>query len=253
MSELIFGRHPVEEALRSGVPVRRLWVLERQMNRGPLLEIRRLAEQRGVPVKPVSRAELDRLAAGGVHQGVIARVAPYRYSTLDEVLRVAEERGESPFLLLLDHLNDVHNFGALVRTAEAAGLHGVVIPARRSVSVTPVVYKTSAGAVLHMRVARVPNLVQAMGWLKERGVWLVGLDPDAPLRYDQADLRGALGIVVGAEGKGLSRLVRETCDFLVSLPMRGHVESLNASVAGGIVMYEALRQRLDEAKGARQA
>lgn len=244
MSDFIFGRHPVEEALQSDVPVRCIWLLESRVSGGPLLAIRRLAEERGIPVKLVSRAELDRLAAGGVHQGVVARVAPYRYSTLDEVLRVAEARQESPFLLLLDHLNDVHNFGALVRTAEAAGMHGVVIPARRSVSVTPIVYKTSAGAVVHMKVARVPNLVQAMKWLKEKGVWLVGLDPEAPLRYDLADLRGPLGIVVGAEGQGMSRLVRETCDFLVHLPMRGRVESLNASVAGGIVIYEALRQRL---------
>ncbi len=243
MADRIFGRHPVREALRGHVPVRRLWLLASRADRGPLAELRRAAARLGVPVQLASRAELDRLSGGQNHQGVVAEVAPYRYSSLDEILAFAERRGEPPFVLVLDHLNDVHNFGALVRTAEAAGLHGVIIPARRSVAVTPAVYKTSAGAVVHMRVARVPNLGQALRHLAERGVWNVGLDPQGPHRYDRVDLRGPLSIVVGAEGKGLSRLVRRTCDLLVHLPVRGRVASLNASVAGAVLIYEALRQR----------
>ncbi|MDQ7030080.1 MAG: 23S rRNA (guanosine(2251)-2'-O)-methyltransferase RlmB [Ardenticatenia bacterium] len=244
MAHRIFGRHPVREALHSRAPVRRVWVLASRADRGSLEEIRRLAARAGIPVHLVSRAELDRLAGGQSHQGVVAEVAPYRYSTLDAMLAAAAEQGEQPFILVLDHLTDVHNFGALVRTAEAAGLHGVIIPARRSVAVTPTVYKTSAGAVVHMRIAQVPNIAQALRRLAAHGVWNVGLDPQAPHRYDQVDLRGPLSIVVGAEGKGLSRLVRRSCDLLVHLPMRGRVQSLNASVAGAVLIYEALRQRL---------
>lgn len=241
--ELIYGRYPVLETLRSSTAVRNVWVLDAAADES-VHTIVQTARANDVPVHFLSRDQLDRKVDGSTHQGVVAEVAPYQYYAVDDVLAIAAERGDPPFLLMLDHVKDVHNFGALLRTAEAAGIHGVIIPNRRSVSVTATVYKTSAGAINYVAVAQVANVVQTMRNLQEAGVWFAGLTPDADLRYDHADLSGALGIVVGEEGRGLSRLVRETCDFLLYLPMQGRVASLNASVAAGILIYEALRQRL---------
>ncbi|HYN89693.1 MAG TPA: 23S rRNA (guanosine(2251)-2'-O)-methyltransferase RlmB [Ardenticatenaceae bacterium] len=242
MADLIYGRHPVLEALQSGAGVRRVLLAAGSKPGGVIAEIQAAAAAAGVPVIEVSRQTLDRRAEGN-HQGVVAEVEPFRYADVDDVLSAAARRDEPPLLLLLDGLQDVHNFGALLRTAEAVGAHGVLIPKDRSVSVTATVYKTSAGAVSYLPVAQVTNLVRAMNDLKEQGIWFAGLDMAGPQRYDQANLTGPLGIVVGAEGRGLGRLVAETCDFLVHLPMRGKIESLNASVAGSVLMYEALRQR----------
>jgi 23S rRNA (guanosine2251-2'-O)-methyltransferase len=197
-----------------------------------------------VPLQAVDRKELEKLSGEVNHQGLAAEVSAYPYVALEDVLGAAQEAGTSPFLLLLDHIQDPQNLGSLLRSAEAVGVHGVVIPERRAAGVTPAAVRASAGAAEHVRVAQVSNLVQAMRWLKEAGVWLAGLEvtPSAQL-YTQADLHGPLGLVVGGEGEGLARLVRERCDFLIRLPMWGQVESLNAGVAGGIALYEAQRQR----------
>ena len=187
---------------------------------------------------------LDKLGGEVNHQGLAAEVSGYPYVDLEALLEAVQQSGEPPFLLLLDHVQDPQNLGSLLRTAEAAGVHGVVIPERRAAGVTPAAVRASAGAAEHVRVAQVTNLVRAMEWLKAEGVWLAGLEalPGAQL-YTQADLRGPLGLVVGSEGQGLARLVRETCDFLIRLPMHGQVESLNAGVAGAIALYEVRRQR----------
>lgn len=240
--DLIYGRHPVLEALESGSEVRRVLLAAGTKPGGIIAEIRAAAESAGVPVVEVPRQTLDRRVPGA-HQGVAAEVAPFRYATVDEIMGAAGRAGEPPLLLLLDGLQDVHNFGALLRTAEAVGAHGVLIPKDRSVSVTPTVFKTSAGAVTYVLIAQVTNLVRTMKDLKARGVWFAGLDMAGPQRYDRANLAGPLGVVIGAEGRGVSRLVAETCDFLVHLPMRGRIESLNASVAGSVLLYEVLRQR----------
>jgi 23S rRNA (guanosine2251-2'-O)-methyltransferase len=207
-----------------------------------LTEIRDLAQRLGVPVERVASAQLR--ALGGNTQGVALRTSPYPYLGIDALLAAAESRAEPPFLLVLDLINDPQNLGSLLRTCDAVGVHGVVIQERRAAAVTPAVVRASSGAVEHLRVARVTNVARTLGWLKENGVWAAGLDADpSASRYDRTNLGGSLALVVGSEGRGLRRLVREKCDFLVRLPMVGHVESLNASVAGSIVLYEAWRQR----------
>jgi 23S rRNA (guanosine2251-2'-O)-methyltransferase len=245
MRETLYGRQPVRETLRAGR--RRVFrlLLARGVNPAGIVgEILSLANGAGVPVQAVDRQELDKLGGEANHQGLAAEVSGYPYVELPALLDVASEFGEPPLLLLLDHLQDPQNLGSLLRTAEAVGVHGVVIPARRAAGVTAAAVRASAGAAEHARVAQVTNLVRAMEQLKAGGIWLAGLEalPEAQ-RYTQANLTGPLGLVVGSEGQGLARLVRETCDFLVRLPMRGQVESLNAGVAGAIALYEILRQR----------
>ncbi|HBY98760.1 MAG: 23S rRNA (guanosine(2251)-2'-O)-methyltransferase RlmB [Ardenticatenaceae bacterium] len=240
--ELIYGRRPVLEALQSGSGVRRVLLAAGSKRGGIIADIQAAAEAAGVPVVEVARQTLDRRVSA-THQGVAAEVAPFRYATVDEIVEAARRTDEPLLLLLLDGLQDVHNFGALLRTAEAVGVHGVLIPKDRSVSVTSTVYKTSAGAVSYVPIAQVTNLVRTMNDLKQRGLWFVGLDMAGAQRYDQARLTGPLGVVIGAEGHGLGRLVAESCDFLVHLPMHGRIESLNASVAGSVLLYEVLRQR----------
>ncbi len=236
---MLLGLNPVREALKSGRPVDK--VLLAQGDRSPrTAEIAGLAREKGVPVMKVDRARLDTLSGNARHQGVLAFVAAREYSTVEEILGGA---GDLPLLLLLDEINDPHNLGAVLRTAEAAGVNGVVIPRRRSVSLTPAVARVSAGAVEYVPVARVANLVQTIEMLKERGLWVVGADAGGPELYWQARLDGPLALVVGGEDKGLGRLVREKCDLLVRLPMMGRINSLNASVAAALLMYEALRQR----------
>jgi 23S rRNA (guanosine2251-2'-O)-methyltransferase len=245
MREILYGRQPVRETLRA----RRRQVFKVLQASGIkpagiVGGILNLAASQGVQVQTVDRRELDKLGGEVNHQGLAAEVSGYRYVELGGILDAANQEGTAPFVLLLDHVRDPQNLGSLLRTAEAVGVHGVVIPERRAAGVTPAVVRASAGAAEHVRVALVTNLVRAMKTLTAEGVWLGGLEalPAARL-YSDADLTGPLGLVVGSEGQGVSRLVRETCDFLIRLPLRGQVESLNAGVAGGIALYEVVRQR----------
>jgi 23S rRNA (guanosine2251-2'-O)-methyltransferase len=242
MKEILYGRHAVEEALLAG----RRTIFRLLMAEGaklpPTSSLMKAAESSGAPLTWVPRQHLDQI--GNInHQGVAAEVSAYPYTDIDDFLENSKTSGP-PMALVLDCLQDPQNFGALIRTAEAVGVTGVVLPRYRSVSVTPAVVNASAGAVEHLKVALVPNLVSAMEKMKQAGFWLVGLE-DVPgaQRYDQADLNVPLGLVVGSEGQGLGRLVRRTCDFVVRLPMSGQITSLNASIAGSIVLYEAWRQR----------
>jgi 23S rRNA (guanosine2251-2'-O)-methyltransferase len=246
MTDFLYGRNAVQETLRAGRRrVHRFWIARGIKEQGPLADVLSLARQGGVPVQRVERHRLDQITQGSHHQGVVVETSNYPYATLDDILRSVREAEEPALLLLLDCLQDPHNLGALLRTAEAVGVHGAIIPSRRSASVTPAVVSTSAGAAEHVSVAQVTNLVRTMERLKEADVWVAGLEahPDARLLYG-VDLDMALALVIGSEGSGLRRLVRERCDFLLRLPMRGRVESLNASVAGAVALYEILRQRV---------
>ncbi len=239
--ELLWGRHAVVEALKGDRPVNKIWMLRGLEEARTVATVRRLAREKGAVVQEVDRAKLDALAAGP-HQGLVAAMAAATYADFDQVL-VASRAAERPLLLVLDGIEDPHNLGALVRTAGASGAQGVVIPLRRAVGLTGVVAKAAAGALEHVPVTRVANLVRAIGQLKEAGIWVVGADEHAEgVAYD-ADLTGPVALVIGAEGQGLSRLVRESCDLLVRFPMQGQVPSLNASVAGGLLLFEAVRQR----------
>lgn len=244
MKETIYGRNAVYEVLRANRRrVYKLLVAEGVQARGHLTDVLNIAQQRAIPVQRVKRDQLDRITDS--HQGVLAEVDPYPYVEVDDMLELAARRGEPPLILILDVIQNPQNLGVLLRTAEAVGAHGVVIPARRGVEVTQAVVNASSGASEHLLIAQVTNLVVTITDLKARDVWVTGLDnlPEArPL--DQADLSGAVALVVGNEGEGMRRLVRETCDFLVKLPMRGQIDSLNAAVAGSIVLYEILRQRM---------
>jgi 23S rRNA (guanosine2251-2'-O)-methyltransferase len=245
MREILYGRQPVRETLRAGRrQVFKLVLAQGIKPAGVVRQILNLAEQADIPVQTVNRRELDKLGGEVNHQGLAAEVSGYPYVNLAEPMEAARLSGTPPFLLLLDHIQDPQNLGSLLRTAEAAGVHGVVIPGRRASGVTPAAVRASAGAAEQVRVAQVTNLVRAMEQLKKEGVWMAGLEaaPGAQL-YTEADLRGPLGLVVGSEGQGLARLVRERCDYLIRLPMLGQVESLNAAVAGAITLYEARRQR----------
>ena len=235
------------EALRTGRELERLTVLKQKEGRGAkpegsLQKILAKAKDQRIPVFYADRTVLDKMAGGGAHQGVIATVSDYEYQTVEDLLQVAADRGEPPFLILLDGLDDPHNLGAVMRTAECAGAHGIIIPERRSVSVNATVMKTSAGAAEHIGCARVKNIPRTMEELQAAGVWIYGCDMDGTDCFE-SDLRGPAAIVIGNEGKGISRLVREKCDFIISIPMRGRINSLNASNAAAIVMYEILRQR----------
>ena len=243
MAEYIWGRNPVLETLHSVRPVKRLLLAEGQRDAAVTLAIVREAEQRGIPVEIVPRGRLDQISHGAVHQGCVALVAEREYVSTDEILAYAESRQEVPFLLILDAIQDVNNLGSLLRTAEAAGVHGVIIPEHRSAEINATVVKTSAGATEHLHIAQETNLTRTIDALKKQNVWVVGLAGEATTLYTKADLRGPLALVVGNEGKGMGRLVREHCDLLIKLPMYGSINSLNAAVAGSIALYEALRQR----------
>ena len=242
-NDRIAGRNPVMEALRSGARIDMLYVGQES---GGLQEIISLAKEQGIPVKVVTESKLTQLTGGAVHQGVAAEGACGTYVSLEELLERAAEKGEPPLLVLCDGIQDPHNLGAIIRTAEAAGAHGVIIPKRRSASLTLTVGKTSAGAASWLPVARVANLAAALDTLKEAGVWIYGTDASGDA-YDKVDLTGPVALVIGSEGFGMGRLVREKCDFLLRLPMCGRITSLNASVAAGIFMYETLRQRTAKA------
>ena len=238
-NDRIAGRNPVLEALRSGAAIDTVYLSQES---GGLQEIITLAKEKGIPVKMVTDAKLSQLTGGAVHQGVAAEGACGSYVSLEALLETAAAKGEPPLLVLCDGIQDPHNLGAIIRTAEAAGAHGVVIPKRRSASLTLTVGKTSAGAASWLPVARVPNLTAAMETLKQNGVWIYGTDA-AGTSYTETDFTGGTAFVIGSEGFGMSRLVGENCDAMLSLPMRGKVNSLNASVAAGIFLYEAVRQR----------
>lgn len=241
--DVLIGRNAVAEALKAGRTINKLMVAEGDRE-GSIGEILALAKERGVITQFVDRSKIESVAGGLRHQGVMAYVAPVAYAELEDILKAAEEKGEAPFLLLLDELEDPHNLGALLRTADATGVHGVLIPKRRSVPLTATVAKTSAGAIEYVPVARIGNIAQTLKKLKDKGFWVAGADMDGSQNYNEADLTGALVLVVGSEGKGMSRLTKEACDFIVKMPMVGKINSLNASVAGSILMYESMRQRL---------
>lgn len=239
---LIEGRNAVTEAFRSGRTIDKVYLAEGSADHG-LVRLASIAREAGAVVVNVDRRKLDQMSPTGAHQGVIAMAAAHTYATIDDMLRLAEERGEAPLLILCDELSDPHNLGAILRTGECAGAHGVIIPKRRSVGLTAVVGKASAGAVEYMPVARVPNMTAAIRELKEKGLWIFGTAADGATPLYEADLRGPAAIVIGSEGDGMSRLVSEQCDFKVSIPMKGRISSLNASAAAAILLYEAVRQR----------
>lgn len=245
MSEQIEGRNAVLEAFRSGKCVDKLFILDGCQD-GPVRTIAREARKTDTIINYVSKERLDQLSETHAHQGVIAQVAACDYSTVDEILARAEEKGEAPFLIILDNVEDPHNLGAIIRTANLAGAHGVIIPKRRAVGLTSTVAKTSAGAINYTPVAKVTNIVRTIEELKEKGIWFVCADMGGETMYD-LDLTGPMGLVIGNEGEGVSRLVREACDFTASIPMKGDIDSLNASVAAGVLAYEIVRQRLAKA------
>lgn len=239
---MIEGRNAVLEALRSGKPVDKLFVLDGCQD-GPVRTIVREAKKHDTLVQFVDKERLTQLSQTGKHQGVIAYTAAYEYAQVEDMLALAKERGEDPFLILLDDIEDPHNLGAIIRTANLAGAHGVIIPKRRAVGLTATVAKTSAGAINYTPVAKVTNLTKTMKELKEKGLWFVCADMGGESMY-KLNLTGPIGLVIGNEGEGVSRLVKETCDFVASIPMKGDIDSLNASVATGVLAYEIVRQRL---------
>lgn len=238
----IEGRNAVIEAFRSGKPIDKLFLLDGCQD-GPIKTILREAKKGDTIINFVSKERLDQISDTGKHQGVIAYAAAYEYSEVEDMLALARERGEAPFLIILDGIEDPHNLGAIIRTANQAGAHGVIIPKRRAVGLTATVARTSAGALNYTPVAKVTNIVQTMEELKKEGLWFVCADMDGEVMYRQ-NLTGPIGLVIGNEGEGVSRLVKETCDFTASIPMKGQIDSLNASVAMGILAYEIVRQRM---------
>ncbi len=246
MSEYkVEGRNAVIELLKSDRTVNKIMVA-RGDRQGSINEILKLAKQNRIIVTEVDRNKLDTLSETKHHQGVIAFVAPIEYKDVDYILNVAKEREEEPFILIADEIEDPHNLGALIRSAEVAGCHGVIIPKRRAVAVTEVVSKVSVGATEYMPIARVNNINDTIRELKDKGVWIVGTDGSADTIYYKQDLTGPIAIVVGSEGRGMNKLTMKNCDFLVKIPMMGKITSLNASVSGGIVLFEALKQRLEK-------
>lgn len=239
---LIEGRNAVLEAFRSGRPIDKLYVLDGCQD-GPVRTIVREAKKHDTLIQFVVKERLSQLSETGHHQGVVAFAAAYEYADIEEMFALAEEKGEDPFLILLDNIEDPHNLGAIIRTANLAGAHGVIIPKRRAVGLTATVAKTSAGALNYTPVAKVTNLAKTMEELKKRGLWFVCADMDGTQMYD-LDLKGPIGLVIGNEGEGVSRLVKESCDFVAGIPMKGDIDSLNASVAAGVLAYEIVRQRL---------
>lgn len=236
------GRNAVLEAFRSGKAVDELFVLERCED-GPVRTILREAKKHDTMVKFVKKERLDQMSETGKHQGVIAMTAAYTYAEVEDILEAAREKGEPPFILLLDNIEDPHNLGAIIRTANLAGAHGVIIPKNRAVGLTATVARTSAGALNYTPVAKVTNLARTIEELKKQGMWFVCADMGGTQMYD-LDLKGSIGLVIGNEGEGVSKLVREKCDFIASIPMHGDIDSLNASVAAGVLAYEIVRQRM---------
>jgi 23S rRNA (guanosine2251-2'-O)-methyltransferase len=241
MEDIIYGKNPIIEALEAGHEINKMLLLEGSRDRN-LQKIIETARSKKILLQFVDRKMMDKIAEGENHQGVIAYISPYEYYEVDALLQIARDKGEPPFLIICDEITDPHNLGSIIRTANAVGAHGVIIPKRRSAAIYHTVVNTSCGAVEYVPVARVTNITQTIKTLQKEGVWIVGTDMGAPV-YHEANLTGSIAIVVGNEGDGISRLVKESCDFMISLPMMGAVSSLNASVACGVVMYEVVRQR----------
>lgn len=237
----IEGRNAVIEAFRSGKTVDKLYILDGCQD-GPVMTIKREAKKNDTMVKYVTKERLDQMSQTGKHQGVIAVIAAYDYAEVEDILQKARDKGEAPFIFLLDNIEDPHNLGAIIRTANLAGAHGVIIPKNRAVGLTATVARTSAGALNYTPVAKVTNLSKTIEELKKEGMWFVCADMGGTSMY-QLDLKGPMGLVIGNEGEGVSRLVREKCDFIASIPMKGDIDSLNASVAAGVLAYEIVRQR----------
>lgn len=238
----IEGRNAVIEAFRSGRTIDKIFVQDGCQD-GPIMTIKREAKKQDAIVKFVTKERLDQISETGKHQGVIAYVAAYEYAEVEELLEEARKKGEQPFLFLLDNIEDPHNLGAIIRTANLAGAHGVIIPKNRAVGLTATVARTSAGALNYTKVAKVTNLSKTIEELKKEGLWFVCADMEGTTMYD-IDLKGAIGMVIGSEGQGVSRLVKEKCDYAASIPMKGNIDSLNASVAAGVLAYEIVRQRM---------
>lgn len=238
---IIEGRNPIIEALKNNRPIEKIMV-NKASKEGSIKKILAMAKENKVIIQEVDRHKLDDMSESHAHQGVIAITSDYRYYDLDEILEIPRQNGEDPFFIILDGITDPHNLGSIIRTADAVGAHAVIIPKRRSVQITPIVAKASAGAVEYLPVCKVTNIVNTIKTLKENGLWIAAVDMDGQTFYQQ-NLGGPLVLVVGSEGEGISRLVKQNCDFTVSMPMSGNVTSLNASVAGGILLYEVYRQR----------
>lgn len=239
--ELLIGRNPVSEALSSGRPLIKVMIAKGGVN-GSAVEIAAKAKKAGVPVQEVDRKKLDYMTSGAAHQGIAALCAVKEYSSVEDILGLADSRGEAPFIIILDEIEDPHNLGAIIRSAECAGAHGVIVKKRRSAGLTYTAYKASAGALEYLPVARVTNIADTVEQLKERNIWVYGADMNGE-DYLRTDFGGAVALVIGNEGKGISRLVREKCDAIVSLPLKGRINSLNASVAAGILMYKVAEKR----------
>jgi 23S rRNA (guanosine2251-2'-O)-methyltransferase len=241
--DLVEGRNAVIETLKGDRTIEHIFVAKGDTE-GSINVVLGLAREKNIVVKEVDRKKLDAMSETGAHQGVIAVVTPYNYYQLEEIIQYAASKGEKPFLVILDEIEDPHNFGSIIRTAEVCGVHGIIIPKRRNVGVTPTVYKSSAGAVEHIRIAKVTNINAVIDQLKERDIWVYGADMDGKEYSFQTDFSGAVALVIGSEGKGMAKLTRDKCDKLVKIPMSGKINSLNASVAGGIMMYEVLKLRI---------
>jgi 23S rRNA (guanosine2251-2'-O)-methyltransferase len=242
MPEQIEGKNPIMEALRAGHEITKIFVLKGEPG-GPANDILKMAHQKGIPVSQVDIQVLNRMTVTRNHQGIIALAAAWDYASIDEIMKNSAGKGEPPFLLILDGIEDPQNFGSIIRTAEAVGVHGIIIQERRAVGLTAAVARASAGAIEHIPVARVTNINKTIEMLKEQGIWFTGADTDGELEFQKANLHGPLGLVVGSEGKGISRLVKENCDQTVRLPLWGKLNSLNVSVATGVLVYEVRRQR----------
>ena len=243
MADIIEGRNPVIEALKSGRPLNKILLARDSGKHSTVAEILYLSRSRGIPIEYVTKSIIDRLSITRAHQGVIAYVAAREYIALEDLITISKERNELPLYCILDGIEDPHNLGAIIRTAEASGVHGVVIRSRRAVGLTAAVAKASAGAVEYLPVAKVSNISQAIETLKKSNIWVIGIDPAGEIDYSKVDFHLPTAIVIGSEGKGLADLVKKRCDYLVSIPMRGRITSLNASIAAALVMYEAFRQR----------
>ncbi|NLW21791.1 MAG: 23S rRNA (guanosine(2251)-2'-O)-methyltransferase RlmB [Tissierellia bacterium] len=239
--EYIVGRNPVLEVLRSNREIEKIFIQKGEL-KGSINKIIGIAKDRGIVIQEVDRRKLDQISKGSNHQGVAALVSPYKYFSVDDILEKAERLGEDPFILILDGIEDPHNLGSIIRTAECGGVHGIIIPKRRSAHVSQRVYKSSAGAVEHMMVAKVNNISDTLDRLKDKGLWIYGADMDGDEYYFNRELKGPIALVIGSEGKGMSRLVKEKCDFLLKIPMCGRISSLNAANAASILIYEVVRQ-----------
>lgn len=243
MDEQVEGRNSVIELLKSGKDINKLYVQKGEKH-GSIVEIVKLAKQNKIVINEVEKNKIDQISETHNHQGVIALVPPYEYCDVEDILELAKAKNESPFIIILDGIEDPHNLGSIIRTAECTGVHGIIIPKRRAAAVNSTVNKSSAGAVQYMKIARVNNINEIINYLKKQNVWIYGTDMEGTTYYNEQDYKGGVAIVIGSEGFGMSRLVKENCDFLVKIPMKGKINSLNASVSAGVVMYEVMNKKL---------